>query len=138
MEVERANVGWSFWLQWVLASSVGFVMAVIVSLLVVMAIEPMVVPRLGAFVGATIVGAVVGIMQWLVLRRRLHRAGWWVLASAVGWAVGWAGSQELILIERVFMALSKYDEALGGRSVVTLSVIGVLVGGQSGSCNGLS
>jgi hypothetical protein len=26
-------------------------------------------------------------MQWLVLRRQISRAGWWVLASTVGWLV---------------------------------------------------
>ena len=29
-----------------------------------------------------------GVLQWLVLRRQVARAGWWVLASTVGWIVG--------------------------------------------------
>jgi hypothetical protein len=33
-------------------------------------------------------GAVTGILQWLVLRGKVSRAGWWVLASIVGWALG--------------------------------------------------
>jgi hypothetical protein len=33
-------------------------------------------------------GAVAGILQWLVLRSQVSRAGWWVLASTVGWALG--------------------------------------------------
>ena len=32
-------------------------------------------------------GAVVGIAQWFVLRRQVSRAGWWVLASIVGFVV---------------------------------------------------
>ena len=43
----------------------------------------------GAAVGA-IGGAVLGVLQWLVLRRQLARAGWWIEASTVGWAVGGA------------------------------------------------
>jgi hypothetical protein len=35
-------------------------------------------------------GAVTGILQMLVLRARVFRAGWWVLASAVGWGLGMA------------------------------------------------
>jgi hypothetical protein len=31
-----------------------------------------------------------GVGQWLVLRRHVSRAGWWVFASAVGGAVGWS------------------------------------------------
>ncbi len=35
-------------------------------------------------------GAVLcGTMQWLVLRRQVSRAGWWVLANLVSWPMGW-------------------------------------------------
>lgn len=33
-------------------------------------------------------GALVGGAQWFALRRRVARAGWWVFATALGWAVG--------------------------------------------------
>lgn len=33
-------------------------------------------------------GFVVGIAQWLVLRFYIRYAGWWVLASALGWFLG--------------------------------------------------
>ena len=33
-------------------------------------------------------GIALGTMQWLVLRRRVHRAGWWILTSGVGWSAG--------------------------------------------------
>ena len=39
-------------------------------------------------VGVVLFGPVVGALQWLVLRRQVAWAGWWVLASAVGWVVG--------------------------------------------------
>ena len=29
-------------------------------------------------------------MQWLILRRQISRAGWWVLASTAAWGVGMA------------------------------------------------
>jgi hypothetical protein len=32
-------------------------------------------------------GAMVGLLQWLLLRRWLRHAGWWIVATAVGWAV---------------------------------------------------
>ncbi len=43
----------------------------------------------GPFAGA-IVGAGMGIMQWTVLRLHVSRAGWWVLASTIGSAAGFA------------------------------------------------
>ena len=41
----------------------------------------------GALAGA-IFGALLGAAQWLVLRRQASQAGWWILASAIGWTVG--------------------------------------------------
>ena len=32
-------------------------------------------------------GAIVGLMQWLVLRQRVARSGWWILVCAVGWTL---------------------------------------------------
>jgi hypothetical protein len=32
-------------------------------------------------------GAIVGVLQWLVLRRWLPASGWWIAATAGGWAV---------------------------------------------------
>jgi len=33
-------------------------------------------------------GAVIGIIQWLVLRREIDEAGWWILANILGSAIG--------------------------------------------------
>ncbi len=37
---------------------------------------------------AAIVGSVMGLAQWLILRHWLPRAGWWVIISALGWSIG--------------------------------------------------
>ena len=34
-----------------------------------------------------IMGLAIGITQWLLLRRRLALAGWWIAASALGWGL---------------------------------------------------
>ena len=37
----------------------------------------------------TVIGVCIGFAQWLLLRRRLPKAVWWILASALGWgAIG--------------------------------------------------
>jgi hypothetical protein len=33
-------------------------------------------------------GLIGGIVQWALIRRGIPRAGWWVLASGLGWAAG--------------------------------------------------
>ncbi len=35
-----------------------------------------------------VLGSILGVPQWLVLRRYLAKAGWWVLANALAWMLG--------------------------------------------------
>ena len=35
-----------------------------------------------------IIGLTVGIAQWVILRRELHWAGWWIIFSIIGWTTG--------------------------------------------------
>lgn len=39
------------------------------------------------FAALGVVGLSIGAAQWLLLRRRVRRAGWWVAANAAGWAL---------------------------------------------------
>ena len=41
----------------------------------------------GGLIHGPIFGVVVGGLQWLVLRRRVDRAGWWVAVNVGGWAL---------------------------------------------------
>jgi hypothetical protein len=75
-------VGWGFWLWWVLASTVGWAAAGPVAALGLY--RDIVV---AGYVGVAVGGIVAGVLQWLVLRRRVARAGGWVLASIVASAV---------------------------------------------------
>jgi drug/metabolite transporter (DMT)-like permease len=38
------------------------------------------------------IGGLIGLSQWLFLRRRIPRAGWWIFASALGWGLAFLGS----------------------------------------------
>jgi hypothetical protein len=35
-----------------------------------------------------IIGLIVGITQWVVLRSEFHWTGWWIIFSVVGWTTG--------------------------------------------------
>jgi len=41
-----------------------------------------------AFVMGLVLGPILSVPQWLVLRLYLHRTGWWMLANALAWACG--------------------------------------------------
>ena len=49
----------------------------------------------GWVAGTGLFGTVAGVLQWAVLRRQVPRAGWWVLASTVGWVVGMPAGEML-------------------------------------------
>jgi hypothetical protein len=98
------KAGW-----WVLATTVGGAVATTVGGAVGGAVGVAVTEAEAVAVG----GAVGGAMQWLVLRRRISRAGWWVLASTVGWAVG----------------VAVYEAVLG-------AVVGAVLGGVVGAVYG--
>ena len=91
------RAGW-----WLLASIIGFAVGKGVS---------DVVAHETGFVGfgGAAIGAVLGIAQWIVLRRHVAQAGWWVLASALAWAVGWG-------------IISVVDEAASGPTGTTYVV----------------
>ncbi|MCH8876689.1 MAG: hypothetical protein IIA89_07670 [Chloroflexi bacterium] len=71
---------------WVLASTVGGTVGVAVG----GTVGEVVGGAVGVAVAATVIGASLGIAQWLVLRRQVSRAGWWVLASTVGFVATFA------------------------------------------------
>jgi hypothetical protein len=50
----------------------------------------------GRTLGLFALWGIIGAAQWLVLRRRIRHAGWWVLASAVGGAT--SGAVALVIV----------------------------------------
>src|SRR6266545_1287405 len=93
LALERPQVGWSFWLQWVIVmtmfaslsyTSIDTVLGPIVTQFVY---DPW-VQEATIVLGLAVLGAAFGITQWLLLRRHLHRASTWGLASAATFWVG--------------------------------------------------
>jgi hypothetical protein len=63
---------WAFWFQWLMATSLGWVLG------------RFLLPNL-AFV---IIGVALGVLQWITLQQRLRHAWRWIVATAVGWSLG--------------------------------------------------
>jgi hypothetical protein len=74
------RMGW-----WIVATAVGWPLG-IVAVYFGNAIWPVVL-NANSIWSAALVGAVIGLAQWLVLRRRVSHAGWGVLATALGWGL---------------------------------------------------
>ncbi len=83
---------------WILASAAGFAIGGAIAGGVVLAAELALVDTAPSHADAAaalalvtavsmgLTGATVGVLQWLVLRRWLPASGWWIAATAGGWA----------------------------------------------------
>ena len=109
MRIERTRAEWGFWLQWVLASILGF------------AIGAAIGNAVTDLIFTALFGAVGGFTQWLVLRRQIAGAGWWVLASTLGFALA-----PIVTITGL-MAVSQ-RMSLDGNPLVAPILLGVLSG----------
>jgi len=119
MNTKQNNVGWGFWLRWVVASFLGFVVGGVVGGFAGYAIDEFGIAGLAVF--GAMFGAIGGVMQWLVLRRHVAQTGGWVVATAVGYTL--AGITTA-LIFRLFMNTSA---ALVG--IVAFGAVAGVVGG---------
>lgn len=82
MRIERAKVGWRVWLGWMLACAASAAVALTVTGAAVRAGSLNAAVVWAAF--GAVIGASLGITQWLVLRRQIPQAYLWVLASGLG------------------------------------------------------
>lgn len=113
METEPSRAGRFSWSRWILGNMASAAMGISQSLVlqvppwgwlwctaigwgvVLIEMDPFLVGStylvgpMGAGIRAAVIGAATGAVQWLILRKQGARAGWWVPASAVGWALCW-------------------------------------------------
>ena len=90
------------WLGWVLAAVLGQFVGAIMATIVAILLAPLIYTMLGdsgeilggpavqfgnLLVAGTVLGTVIGFIQWLVLRRYLQAAAWWIPAMAVAMAI---------------------------------------------------
>src|SRR5688572_19478683 len=83
--MKKSSTNWRFWLFWVLAF-LSFPIAGVLAMFVVPVTTP-----LRALIAGAIGGAALGLIQWLILKRRLPSLSiWWIAATGIGMAVGLA------------------------------------------------
>jgi hypothetical protein len=78
----------------------------------------------------SLVGIILGALQWLVLRRRISRSGWWVVASLFGWALAVSIVQSLDQFG-LMRGLSETIGLIFGFGLAG-TVVGIVTGGLLG------
>ena len=81
---EQSDIGWRFWLLWVLATNVGFFPGLALGNQLSASVAE---PVSSAVVGGMF-AAMVGVAQWAVLRRHLPSTHHWITATTIGWVLG--------------------------------------------------
>ncbi|MFC1975589.1 hypothetical protein ACFLXQ_04250 [Chloroflexota bacterium] len=116
------QVGW-----WILATAIGGVVALVIALIGVMAgsLFQFVGLGVGGFImtgamAGVMSGTVIGTMQWLVLRRFVYWAGWWILIRAV------LGS--IIVVGKLVFVMSGMGVSLSLGEIITGVVSGAVTG----------
>ena len=98
IETDGGQIGWRFGIRWVLLTvagwaiglPLGFVLVPVAGLIIGLHEgSDSIILKLGLDNAALfiVVAAVVSLMQWLALRRVVQRAGFWVLASIIGFTI---------------------------------------------------
>ena len=133
---ERAGSGGRLSLQWVVANTVGFTVGGAIAGSIARAMgqshygvaastaEAVLIAVRTAGAALAVWGAAVGIAQWLVIRGRLKRVGWWAPATGAGWAL--AGVVAGILSGAVSGAVTGVGQDVGAWGFVVAAVVGIL------------
>jgi hypothetical protein len=122
------------WREWVmvtaLAAGVAYILGMTPGMLAdSIGISPAVLIAIWIILGVLLVCSI-GFAQWLVLRRYVQKAGWWVLANAVAWPLGLAVP---------FIALTAIPDASPVAVWVLVGIAsGVLMGAVVGAITGIA
>lgn len=75
--------------RWIIATMIGWLVGSIILMLVI--------PQSPDFLAGIISGVGVGIAQYIVLRREIYLAGWWIVINIVAWTTGMAYLSGILL-----------------------------------------
>ena len=87
MNIESSKSDRGLWLAWFLASLIGYALGMFLGAAVAYGLFDRATfdGTMGVTLGI-VMGTIGGFAQWVVLRERFAGAGWWILASALGFA----------------------------------------------------
>lgn len=127
--MSNPSVKKNLYLSWVLANIIGFVVGAAVGIKLSRLAGPAGPLTVSIFVFSAMLGVSIGLAQWVVLLRWV-RADLWILASTVGWLLGFPISYPISFAVAMFLLSSQgsakenlfFSLAVGG------AILGALIG----------
>lgn len=117
----------NLWLQWLLANILGTIIGWYVGTEASSAIEESSgLFTISTFIFTVTLGASVGLAQYLVLRTKIG-VNLWILASILGWGVGWPVSR-FIFLWIAFRLSTLSPGAIPLASILGGSLLGLIIG----------
>jgi drug/metabolite transporter (DMT)-like permease len=77
---------------WILATLAGSLLVFVTMTLLTRVFETAFLNLWNGALAFATIGGLIGLSQWILLRRRISKAGWWILASILGWGLAVLGS----------------------------------------------
>jgi hypothetical protein len=115
---------------WPLASALGALLGTLLGAGVGMLLQSLEwVASAAAVVVAT---TVLGVAQWWILRQQVARAGWWIVANALGWGLGLLGGFIVVVLGFVL----EPTLALPGGMFMGGAIGGAIAGAIGGTISG--
>lgn len=111
------SIGWNFWFWWMLANALGAAAGWMVGLITIGNLHETM--SISVIVLGIILGTLLGVMQLQVLRQYLYPVSWWVLATILGWGIGFPVG---LFISLIADGISILGFALNG------AMIGIMTG----------
>ena len=146
--IDRGEVGFSFGLLWGLLSGIGLAVGITLAILVVIFIVVMsenptvqagyTLPysvilqvTLIIILILAVVGAGQGTVQWLMLRKQISGAGWWIAATMLGFGLS------IITFVPLEMGIASLKHAVGPDSLILSFLTGLGLGTVIGTAQWL-
>jgi len=82
----------SDWLElcflWIFVTGISWSVGLVAALVITQAVSPALPGQVSLLLGGVVVGALIGLTQWAVLRPDVRGVGFWLLATVIGWTAG--------------------------------------------------
>jgi hypothetical protein len=113
----RVPIDWKGWFGWVAAAIVGAIFVVVIVYFCFPFVETFTASgglarHMAELLSLGIAGTVFATMQWMWLRRRVRKAGWWIAATVFGWYVV-IGLEDLLFWLRLDKLGDAFETAAG-------------------------